>query len=202
LGRDLKYPTLELGAAALLHSLVHNHPFHNGNKRTALVSCLVFLDVNGASIKCTEDELFKFMMDVGAHRIFTVSAEDSKDSVDYADQEVWAIAQWVHGRVYRKTVPSRYLKFRELRSILQKYGCELGAVSGGYINIQCGGRKTQVWYGGEGREVDISTIKKIRHDLHLDEQHGCDTAMFYNADGRLPHFITRYRKTLDLLARE
>jgi prophage maintenance system killer protein len=26
-----------MAASALLHSLVHNHPFHNGNKRTANV---------------------------------------------------------------------------------------------------------------------------------------------------------------------
>ncbi|MHC4177151.1 MAG: Fic family protein [Planctomycetota bacterium] len=37
LGRARKYPAAEMAAAALVHSLVHNHPFHNGNKRTALV---------------------------------------------------------------------------------------------------------------------------------------------------------------------
>jgi len=36
LGETLKYPTIETSAAALLHSIIHNHPFHNGNKRTAL----------------------------------------------------------------------------------------------------------------------------------------------------------------------
>ncbi len=43
-GSTLKYPTIEMAGAALLHALVHDHPFHNGNKRTALVSLLVFLD--------------------------------------------------------------------------------------------------------------------------------------------------------------
>src|SRR5258708_1626270 len=33
IGTTLKYPTIEMAAAALLHALVHNHPFHNGNKR-------------------------------------------------------------------------------------------------------------------------------------------------------------------------
>ena len=44
---SLKYPTVESAAAALLYALVKNHAFHNGNKRTALVSMLAFLDVNG-----------------------------------------------------------------------------------------------------------------------------------------------------------
>ena len=35
-------------AAAYLYYLCSNHPFLDGNKRTALASCLVFLDENGA----------------------------------------------------------------------------------------------------------------------------------------------------------
>jgi death-on-curing protein len=34
-------------AAAYLFYLCRNHPFVDGNKRTALAACLVFLDVNG-----------------------------------------------------------------------------------------------------------------------------------------------------------
>ena len=35
-------------AAAYLFYLCSNHPFVDGNKRTALASCLVFLDANGS----------------------------------------------------------------------------------------------------------------------------------------------------------
>jgi death-on-curing protein len=37
-------------AAALHFSLVSNHPFVDGNKRTALVAMLTFLDANGYSL--------------------------------------------------------------------------------------------------------------------------------------------------------
>ncbi|MBN1812662.1 MAG: Fic family protein [Anaerolineae bacterium] len=37
------YPDLATKAAALLHSLVLNHAFVDGNKRTAVLSTLVFL---------------------------------------------------------------------------------------------------------------------------------------------------------------
>jgi death-on-curing protein len=43
LGGTEKYLTVEQKAAALLHSLVKNHPFHNGNKRTALRTVVTFL---------------------------------------------------------------------------------------------------------------------------------------------------------------
>ena len=64
-----KYPTVETSAAALLCSLVHNHPFHNGNKRTALVSMLVFMDENGLVLTCSEDDLFRFVLSVARHKV-------------------------------------------------------------------------------------------------------------------------------------
>ena len=37
-------------AAALMESLLINHPFVDGNKRTAFAVCHVFLDINGYSL--------------------------------------------------------------------------------------------------------------------------------------------------------
>ena len=45
-GRRLLATRMEI-AAAYLYYLCRNHPFVDGNKRTALASCLVFLDANG-----------------------------------------------------------------------------------------------------------------------------------------------------------
>ena len=45
-GIDL-YPTLFDKAAALIHSLIQNHPFNDGNKRTALAVTVRFLAING-----------------------------------------------------------------------------------------------------------------------------------------------------------
>jgi death-on-curing protein len=41
------YPTLAEKGAALLHSLALNHPFVDGNKRTATLAMLTFLELNG-----------------------------------------------------------------------------------------------------------------------------------------------------------
>lgn len=41
------YPTLALKVAALMHSLLRNHPFADGNKRTATVAALLMFAVNG-----------------------------------------------------------------------------------------------------------------------------------------------------------
>jgi death-on-curing protein len=48
-GQDA-YPTLRDKAAALLHAVARNHPFADGNKRTATVAALFFLRINGEHV--------------------------------------------------------------------------------------------------------------------------------------------------------
>ena len=59
LHRDL----YEMGAAYVFH-LSQNHPFIDGNKRTALACALVFLELNDVSIADPEGRLYSAMMDV------------------------------------------------------------------------------------------------------------------------------------------
>ena len=49
-------------AAALIESLTMNHPFVDGNKRTAVAAAEVFLDYNGFSLQVEANEAFEFMM--------------------------------------------------------------------------------------------------------------------------------------------
>lgn len=56
-GEDL-YPDLFSRAAALLDSLIRNHPFVDGNKRMAAVACEVFLVLNGATLSAEDHELY------------------------------------------------------------------------------------------------------------------------------------------------
>ncbi|MDO8261503.1 MAG: type II toxin-antitoxin system death-on-curing family toxin [Candidatus Magasanikbacteria bacterium] len=60
-GEDL-YPTLELKAAALVHSLLLNHMFADANKRTATVSMIEFLILNGKKFEATNREIVDFAM--------------------------------------------------------------------------------------------------------------------------------------------
>lgn len=50
------YPTLIDEAAALWESLSQNHPFIDGNKRTAFAATYVFLAINGLDIIATDED--------------------------------------------------------------------------------------------------------------------------------------------------
>jgi death-on-curing protein len=56
------YPTLIDEAAALWESLSQNHPFVDGNKRTAFAATYVFLAINGLDIIVTDDEAQDFVL--------------------------------------------------------------------------------------------------------------------------------------------
>jgi len=210
LGEQTKYPTVEMAAAALFHAIVHDHPFFNGNKRTALVSMLVLLDENGVMPTCDEDELFQLVLRLAQHKL--VPRGKAR-----ADREVLHVAEWLQARSRNVEKGERPIQWRKLRQILSGYGCELSqpAGVGNRMNIRRNveerglfgrtrrrGLTTQVAYTDDGREAMVSTVKKIRHDLWLDEEHGIDSLDFYQRGGPSPSgFIVQYRKTVKRLAR-
>ena len=55
-GEDL-YVDLAAKAAALMHSLVLNHPFVDGNKRVGVAAAEFFLEYNGQVVDATDEEL-------------------------------------------------------------------------------------------------------------------------------------------------
>jgi death-on-curing protein len=56
------YPTLELKAAALLHSIVTNHALVDGNKRLGWLATTVFLDTDGEPVELADDDAFQLVL--------------------------------------------------------------------------------------------------------------------------------------------
>jgi len=53
-------------AAAYAFHICKNHPFIDGNKRTALVCALVFLELNGITLEDPRGILYNAMMDIAS----------------------------------------------------------------------------------------------------------------------------------------
>lgn len=64
-GQDA-YPTLEEKAAALLESLVGNHPLVDGNKRLGWLATVVFLDINGRPVEAPDDDAYDLVIAVAS----------------------------------------------------------------------------------------------------------------------------------------
>jgi prophage maintenance system killer protein len=215
MGGYLKYPTVEMAAAALMHSIVHNHPFYNGNKRTALVSMLAFLDENGLILISSQTEVFRWTVRVAAHKL-GASTYDGNQS----DVEVQLMTEWLVSKCRNVQAGERVITFAELRRRLQSFDCDVA------MNGNRGGRaaisreitilkkgvlgtrekivthKYNMPYGGDGRQVSRNRIREMRQELQLTDEYGIDSASFYGNDKQpVDAFIAQYRKTLRRLAR-
>ena len=58
------YESLTAEAAALWESLSQNHPFVDGNKRTAFACVYVFLRINGVLINALPEETYDFIINL------------------------------------------------------------------------------------------------------------------------------------------
>ena len=65
MGNDL-YPSLYDKAAQLCYGIANNHPFTDGNKRTALHSMYVYLIINGFDIMATQQDVENMIIDVAS----------------------------------------------------------------------------------------------------------------------------------------
>lgn len=67
------YESLEHQAAALWESLSQNHPFVDGNKRTAFASAVTFLVINGIRLNVTDKGAQSFLLPLYEQRNVTVA---------------------------------------------------------------------------------------------------------------------------------
>lgn len=66
---EFLHPTLFEMAAAYLFHIARNHPFVDGNKRTALMCALVFLGLNGQRLEADPQALYEQVDGVAAGRV-------------------------------------------------------------------------------------------------------------------------------------
>ncbi|WP_336793458.1 type II toxin-antitoxin system death-on-curing family toxin [Gordonia malaquae] len=70
------YPSIHVKAAALLESVVRNHPLIDGNKRLGWMSVVVFYGLNGYDVDAPDDDAYDLIIAVtaGAAGVDEISA--------------------------------------------------------------------------------------------------------------------------------
>jgi death-on-curing protein len=68
-GGDDLYGDLAAKAAALMHSLVLNHPFVDGNKRVGIAAAELFLEGNASTLEESDDELERVTLAVAEGKV-------------------------------------------------------------------------------------------------------------------------------------
>ncbi len=201
-----KYPTIESAAAALMYALSHNHAFHNGNKRTAMVAMLVFLDRHNTSLLCDEDELFRISLKLADHKLV-------EPMYLYPDAEIEFLAYWIHSNSKIMIKGERPITLKKFRQILSHFDCTIlengrvqRKVPSSFLGLKTSkplvSRRAIGKTLHEGDEVEMGLIKSIRDDLQLNATHSIDSEVFYErAKFTTSDFINKYRSLLKRLSK-
>jgi len=67
-GQELYQNEIEK-SAAIIRSIIADHPFVDGNKRTAILAGLTFLDINNIKIEFSKGELENFAVKVAVEKL-------------------------------------------------------------------------------------------------------------------------------------
>jgi len=163
-------------AAALFHSLINNHAFHNGNKRVALVSAQVLLNQVGLWIeKSSDEEMYEFTRQAAAHELCKARTD-----------EVAAISHWFEENCRKAMRGEHPLKYSALKEALERFGYEIDPPEGNLLNIY----KDSVIVeriskqGIQGfRPYHTDYISGLRKRLGLTPENGVDSHKFYGNKG-------------------
>jgi death-on-curing protein len=176
IGKSDAYQTIFLKAAALFHSLVNNHAFHNGNKRIALVAAQALLAQQNYWLdRGSDEEMFEFTRRAAAHEL----------TDDRAD-EVSIIAQWLKSSA-RKIVKGEHpMRYKELKDALERFGYDIDPPDGELLNVYKDGDVVErvSKQGIKGfRPYHTDYISELRKRLALTPANGVDSALFYGHKG-------------------
>ncbi|GAB4195602.1 MAG: hypothetical protein Kow00105_09830 [Phycisphaeraceae bacterium] len=223
----LLYPQPVQNAAALCYGLCKNHPFANGNKRTALVATLVHLDRNDYMIKqgVSHKDVYDFIVslaDSDLHRMVSptvITDLRGKDPRSYEVQLACCI-KWLTINSRRIQRGERQVNMRELKKILSKFGYELRDPYKNYADIikieevvewkwlsmikktrRVEKKVSQIACSGMNQTVEINTIKRVRKQCGLRDVDGVDSEVFYGGLDRADFFLNQYRNILRRLGR-
>lgn len=163
IGQEYKYKGLEEKLAALFHSLTKNHPFHNGNKRTALVTMLLALYRNDRKFntEINDDKIYDFVVSVTAD-----TYPESDHGLD-VDGVVACIARWIKEHTQSIRVDPRPMSPKEFAGKCEQAGANVREDGSRYKISNNNGKSVK--FKKTSRKFPAPVLKNYLKKLGLNE---------------------------------
>jgi death-on-curing protein len=195
-GGVYKYKSIPDVGATVFYGIAMNHPFENANKRTALVSLLVFLDRNKEQlVGADDDDLYELARSMAAHEIAIRPGRERSD-----DSEVEAVADFLREHTRAIVRGDEQIRFKQMCTLLEIQGCTIAKPKNNHVKIRLGSHSVKTGRHRPDFDVPVSELKRIRRGLGLDEQHGMDSAGFYSLEETVDGAVLSYRNLMSRLA--
>lgn len=202
--------------ATLVYGIIKDHPFHDANKRTALLSLLYFLDKINRYPTVNQKELEDLVVEVGENNLKKYSRykEFRKKSTD---PEVYFLADYLKRNSRNREFAFKAITFNQLNNCLKRHNYFLDNPRNGNIElftyvekrVSFLGKKQTVaerviggipFQQGWKSQVSKSIVSKVRDAAKLTPHHGVDSAAFYGEVDPLYVLIDQYKGPLQRLA--
>lgn len=200
-------------AATILYGLVMNHPFHDGNKRTAFLSILFYMQKLSYAPNVSHKEFEDFLVEIADHEIKKKSRYKEFEKV-YDDPEIKYIS-WFLRKNTRNIDKKQYvITYNQLARILKNHGFDIKHPSGNYIDLieykkpkfkifsssNTERKLGKIGFPGWSKQVPKAELKKARELCNLTAENGFDSQVFYKEADALELLIAEYHQPLKNLA--
>ena len=203
--------------ATLFYGLIKDHPFHDANKRTALLTALFHLKHLGLQVTTKDEELDQFTVEIAEGQLTKYSRFRELKKIDPYDAEVLFIADFLKRNTRKIANDFRVVTYSQLNKILKNFGYELLNPFRNHIDVvrfedrkkylglfgpsqRIGDKVCQIGFPGWTTQVNQGAIKTVRESTKLISRFGVDSETFYNGADPLGRLITRYQEPLRRLA--
>lgn len=213
-GKD-KWETSYERCATLIFGLVKDHPFHDANKRTALLVLLYFLNKTNRTPTIGQKELEDFIVNIAEDKLKQYRRRQALESKT-DDPEILYIANYLRRK--SRMLDKRYytITYRELDIRLQEFGfclskphknvidvCRIETTRGllglGRVRTELV-RIAQIGFPGWKRQVGKGAISTVRRETKLIPEKNVDSETFYRGTDPLYSLISEYTGPLERLA--
>ncbi|HBZ44951.1 MAG TPA: hypothetical protein DEO85_13050 [Maritimibacter sp.] len=204
--------------ASLMFGIIKNHPFYDGNKRTAFLCALLQLNRMGRIIKVSEKEFEDLMVEIADDSIQRRSALKELRKKKAKNAEILYLGRYLEKNSRKRARLNKTIKFRQLRQIVEENGFSFANSNKGTIDLVKVSRKPvrRFWsrdkvettktvlatiaYHGEGVDVPDNTVKLVRQACGLTDQDGFDGEVLLRDAQPTFQLINSYQSALQNLA--
>jgi death-on-curing protein len=202
--------------ATLFFGLIKNHAFIDANKRTAFLSALFQLRRIGRCPSVAASEFENLTVDVADDALHKYARYSDLVARGDPDPEVKYISFYLRKNTREIDKKEYAVTYRELQSILHRYGFSLENPHGTHIDVVrverkrklfglAGERIETTWLGQIGfprwtAEVGKGAMRTVRDVTNLTSKNGVDSASFFHGLDPMQELITFYHAPLMRLA--
>jgi prophage maintenance system killer protein len=210
-GREEKWETPYEKIATLFFGLVKDHPFYDGNKRTAYLIALLHMAKFNLVPTFRQREFEEVTVKTAASEL--QANQNPASTTANADSDVYRLARFFKTNS-RKSDKRRYeVTYRDLDSILNRFGFGLEKPNKNFVDVVRYEKKKRIigWkrievvehkkvfnvaFPGWTKRAKKDTVRAVRAATGLTADKGYDSAVFFKGHDSLPALIATYHGPL------